>query len=275
MVGIAAAESAVKPRVVSLDWALAETMLAIGVTPVAVVAADDWAQLVVEPALPASVADLGLAQDVNFELIADLRPTLILTSPFLKNLEHTLRRIAPVVPLSVFDEGGAPLGQRRVVTLTLGDLLDRHLEAEQYLERAEQTFDAERTRLAALSPRPLLLLNFIDARHVRVYGGSSLYQNVLARLGLSNAWNRPTGYFGYATVGVEQLATDRDLHCIVFDPVPPDAGPTLRDSPLWSRLPFVRAGHVSFLPPTLMFGAMPAALRFARLLTTTLEAVAS
>ena len=148
--------------------------------------------------------------------------------------------------------------------------LGRKAIAEHYLAAASQTFDAARDRMAKLQIRPLLLATFIDGRHVRVYGGSSLYQNVLDRIGLTNAWTKPTGYFGYATVGIEELATDRNVQFITFDHLPPDVKPILRESTLWSRLPFVRSGHISTLPPTLMFGGMPAALRFTRLLTATL-----
>ena len=39
-------------RLSSLDWALAETMIALGQAPIAIVAAGDWNRFVVEPGLP-------------------------------------------------------------------------------------------------------------------------------------------------------------------------------------------------------------------------------
>jgi iron complex transport system substrate-binding protein len=252
-------------RVAALDWALAETMIAIGHHPIAIVAASDWDRFVVEPPLPAGVADLGLQPEINFELLATLAPDLILTSPFVQDLELAVRRIAPTLRLSIF-EPGPTLAQPRTLARVIGERLDRRAQAEALLERAERTFEEYRRRLGAGARRPLLLVNFIDARHVRVYGGAGLYQNVLDRLGLTNAWTGATTYWGYATVGIERLAMDRDLELIAFEPVPPDARATLARSPLWATLPFVRAGRVSILPSVLMFGAMPAALRFARLL---------
>jgi ABC-type Fe3+-hydroxamate transport system substrate-binding protein len=259
------------PRVAALDWALAETMMALGHPPVGIVAASDWDRFVVEPALPAGVVDLGLYPEINVERLAALRPDLILTSPFVQTLEPVVRTIAPTLRLSIFEPGPVPLAQPRALARILGERLGRVEAAARFLADAEQRLDACRARVAALAPRPMLLVTFVDARHVRVYGGAGLYQNVLDRLGLVNAWTGATSYWGYATVGIERLATDRDVHLIVFEPVPPDARPTLERSPLWSRLPFVRAGHVSVLPSVLMFGAMPAALRFARLLVERLE----
>ena len=258
-------------RVASLDWALAETMIALGHDPIAIVAAADWNRYVVEPPLPRGIADLGLHPEINFELLATLAPDLILTSPFVQDLEPVLRRIAPVQRISIFEKGTVPLAQPREVTRIVGARLGRAAAARTFLDKTEQTFDGYRERIRTLNPSPVLLVNFIDARHVRVYGGAGLYQNVLDRIGLANAWARETNYWGYSTVGIEALATATDLRLIAFEPIPPDAQPTLARSPLWSHLPFVRAGHVSVLPSVLMFGAIPSALRFARLLVEHLE----
>jgi iron complex transport system substrate-binding protein len=253
-------------RVAALDWALAETMIALGHNPIAIVAASDWNRFVVEPQLPAGIADLGLQPEINFELLASLAPDLILTSPFLQDLEPGLRRIATTLRLSIFEPGKTPLAQPRALMRLLGERLGRVDVAEAYLAKAEQTFDDYRTRIQARPPRPLLLVSFLDSRHVRVYGGAGLYQNVLDRIGLSNAWTADTNYWGYSTVGIERLATTHDVELITFEPVLPDIQATLQHSPLWTKLPFVQAGRTTTLPSVLMFGAMPSALRFARLL---------
>ena len=188
-------------------------------------------------------------------------------------LEPVLERIGATLRLSIFEKGAANLAQPRALTRILGERLGRVEAARSFLANAEQMFDSYRARIKALDPLPVLLVNFIDARHVRVYGGAGLYQNVLDRIGVANAWTGETNYWGYSTVGIEKLATPQDLRLIAFEPIPADARPTLQHSPLWSRLPFVEAGHVSVLPTVLMFGAMPSALRFARLLVEQLEAL--
>jgi iron complex transport system substrate-binding protein len=269
--GLAAAE--VGLRVASLDWALAETMIALGQKPIAIVAASDWDRFVVEPPLPSGVVDLGLQQEINFELLASLKPDLILTSPFLQDADPLLEKIGATLKLSIFEKGTKPLAQPKELMRILGDRLGRAEAARNFLGKAEETFESYRSRIASLSSLPVLLVNFIDARHVRVYGGAGLYQNVLDRIGVVNAWTAETNYWGYSTVGIEKLATTKNLRLIAFEPIQPDARPTLERSPLWSRLPFVQAGHVSVLPSVLMFGAMPSALRFARLLVDHLEAV--
>ncbi len=53
------------PRIASLDYALTETLLALGHPPIAQTAAGDWDEWVVEPALPEGVADLGSSLQVS------------------------------------------------------------------------------------------------------------------------------------------------------------------------------------------------------------------
>jgi iron complex transport system substrate-binding protein len=251
-------------RVAVLDWAIAETLFALGKPPIALVAASDWNRFVVEPRLPTGTADIGLQQEVNFELLAALHPDLILTSPFSQDQESALARIEPT---------STPLERPRTLTRELGVVVGAERQAEALIAYTDAQIATCRARLARLRPPPVLLVGFLDARHVRAYGGVGLYQNVLDTLGLQNAWTKPTNAWGFATTGIEGLATAKDVRLVAFQPVPPDALPTLSQSPLWRELPFVKAGHISILPPVLMFGALPAALRFARLLTAELERV--
>lgn len=257
--------------VLALDWALAETMIAIGARPAGVVAAADWSKFVVEPLLPQGVADLGLQQELNFELMAAMRPKLILISPFLERFKPTLDRIAPSLNLSVYEDPETPLSNRRAITRELAGHVDAMDGAKAYIAALEAQRVRAMQRLSSLRQRPVLLVSFIDNRHARVYGGSSLYADTLAWLGLENGWTKPVSRFGFATVGLESLATSADVELIAIEPVPPDIDHALSVSPLWTELPFVKAGRQGRLPPVFMFGALPSAERFARLLVGYLE----
>lgn len=255
----------------ALDWALAETLIALGQPPSGVVAAADWAHFVVEPALPPKVADLGLQQELNFELLALLRPEIILISPFLAHLEPRLKRIAPTWNLSVYEAASSPLSNRLRVTRTLAERLGVSDSAERIIAELEaRRLEAQRG-LEGRGRKPLLFLSFVDNRHARVYGSNSLYGDVLAWLGLENAWRRPVGYFGFSTVGIEELATLGEVELVAIAPVPPDIARALSISPLWTELPLVRAGTHGVLPPVFMFGALPSADRLMRLLVPYLQ----
>ena len=257
--------------VLALDWALAETMIAIGRRPAGVVAAADYAKFVIEPALPPDTADLGLQQELNFELIAALRPRLILISPFLQRLKPTLDRIAPSLNLSVYEVSETPLANRIAITRELASHVDASPAAETYIRQLGVLRADSTARLAKLQRRPVLLVSFIDNRHARVYGGSSLYAETLAWLGLESAWSKPVGNFGFETVGLEQLATLADVELVAVEPVPPDITYALSSSPLWKELPFVKAKREGRIAPAFMFGGLPSAERFSKLLVSHLE----
>jgi ABC-type Fe3+-hydroxamate transport system substrate-binding protein len=113
----------------------------------------------------------------------------------------------------------------------------------------------------------------MDARHLRIYSSPGLFHNVFERIGVRNAWTRQSNFWGFETIGIEDLAKieDQNARLVAFDPVPPDVLPKLAESPLWNRLPFSRPGHLSILPAALMFGMVNEAVRFAGLLTDLLE----
>ncbi len=134
-------------RIAVIDYGLAEALMLIGITPIAVMSAADWKIWVVEPALPPGVADLGASVEPNFERLAALQPDLILTTNYVAMAEPTLRRIAPVRQLTIHGgaDGYAPLARSAEVTRELGRLTGREAEAE----KAIAEFDAEIAALGA------------------------------------------------------------------------------------------------------------------------------
>ena len=264
-----AAGSSVTPRVASLDYGLANTAMALGVTPVGIAQAPYWSEWVVEPALPESVVDLGRDREVNLELLAVLKPDLILATPYVQALRSRLEDIAPVLSLTIYAPDGEPLDRSYDATRVLGERLGRPEAARAFLADADATFSDCARRLARARPGPVLMINFMDSRHARVYGAHGLYQNVLDRIGGANAWTGPTNYWGFQTIGLEQLAdyAGPDTTIVAFEPIPEDVEPTLARSPLWTQLPPIAQGRYAELPSVLTFGTVPAALRFARLFT--------
>ncbi|MTH95636.1 ABC transporter substrate-binding protein [Roseibium sp. RKSG952] len=261
------------PRIVSLDYAAAETLISLGAPPVGIQSADRWQRWVVEPGLPEGVVNVGQDLAVNLEVIAALKPDMILTTPYTDSLRKRLSVIAPVHKVSVYDQSGTPLVNAYRETGRLGQLAERPAAAARFLETADAEFSAMRDKLAKRPRPPVTLVNFMDNRHVRVYGKSGLYQDVLDRLGLTNAWTRPTNYWGFATVGLEELARQAPsaMHLIAFEPIVDEIRPTLASSPIWRRMPVVEQERFTVFPPVLTFGMVPSALRFARLITNYLE----
>jgi iron complex transport system substrate-binding protein len=261
----ATASELLPSRIVALNRESTETLLALGVVPLGVAEIDGYRRWVGSPPIPQGVVDVGLRAQPNLELLQHLAPDLILTTQGFEADRRLLERIAPTLSLSIYTQEGQPYRRAREETIRIARALGREEAAEVLLAGAEKAFDDARAKLCPDRQRPLYVIIFLDQRHVMVFGAKSLFQDVLARLGLHNAWSEQTNFWGFATVGIERLAGDREAQIVHVGPVDV-AEKTLAESPLWRSLPMVRAGRFTVIPSVWMFGAVPAAERFATLL---------
>lgn len=258
------------PRIATVDWTIAETLLALGVTPLAVGDVGSYRAWVGEPLLPAAVVDIGQRAQPNRELLAELKPDRILISPLAAPLAPTLSRIAPVQSIALY-EPDTDLWQRlHEATLTIAALVNKTAEAEQLLSTLDQDLAQMRAVLPADLP-PLLVVQFIDERHVRVFGRHSLFEAVMQRLGLRNGWQGETNAWGFAVASLEQLMALPQARLVVVDPIPVGVSERLQEPGLWQLLPQVRAAAVLHLPAVWSFGGVLAARRFAVQLSTALQ----
>ncbi|MNV29401.1 Iron(3+)-hydroxamate-binding protein FhuD precursor [compost metagenome] len=148
--------------------------------------------------------------------------------------------------------------------------MNRTAEAERQLTVLDRDLARMKTSLPADLP-PLLLVQFIDERHVRVFGRHSLFEAVMTRLGLRNAWQGETNAWGFSVVSLEQFLTLPEARLVVVDPVPVGVSERLQEPGLWQHLPLVKQGKVLHLPAVWSFGGILAARRFADLLSEALR----
>ncbi|MGA0563825.1 ABC transporter substrate-binding protein [Ancylobacter sp. VNQ12] len=269
--GAAPADAA--PRIVSMDFGLAETLIEMGLPPIALPNPASWTQWVVEPALPPGIVDLGTDREPNLELLAALKPDLIVTTPYLAGIRALLEGFAPTRTFSVYAPPPGHVYDRSIAaTRALAAAIGEAEAGEALIARTAATMAQCRQLFAeaGLNRRPQIVVNFLDTRHVRVYGAGSLFGDVMERCGLENGWTAPSNYWGFNTVGIEALAASPASRLLYLEPISADTLDTLALSPLWNSLPFVRAGRVHRLPAVLMFGMLPSAMRFARQLAVAL-----
>ncbi|WP_339884860.1 ABC transporter substrate-binding protein [Vreelandella maris] len=266
--------STAKAQWATVDWTIAETLLAIDAPISSVAQQDAYHDWVGEPRIPESVSDMGLRTQPNLELLAQIPPTQTLISPMFAGLTPRLEQIAPVTSFALYSPGTDTWEEMQTLTRQLGELTERQPQAEQLIEETQTLM----TTLREPRPRsqseiaPLLMVQFMDARHVRVFGDNSLYNAVLEQLELPNAWDQPTNAWGFALVGVEALARYPEAMLVIVDPLPAGVEEQLAKSGLWQQLPSVKNDNLLHLPPVWSFGALPSAQRFAKELTAALEA---
>lgn len=233
-------------RIVALNWVAAETLLTLGVPPLAI--SDDRYYRVRMPTqpLPESVRDVGPYWEPNLELIQQLRPQLILSDPMTPTLERRLNGIAPTERVAIYPAADGAWRATSGFMSRLAQRLGVEQVAADYIAAGERRLAELRAKLAA-RPQPPISVAVLnqDGRHAAVYGRNSMVQDVLDRLGLVNAWQGPVGPVGLAMVSIERLAERPEAHLVYVDiPTTSARLQSLRQpNDLWANLPAVRQGH--------------------------------
>ncbi len=258
-------------RLAVVDWALLETCLAMGILPAAASELRQYRRIVREPAAPSTIADLGLRGTTNFEMLRLVAPDLIVISQFYEYQRTQLERVAPVLSLPSYEAGRPPYALLQESTRRLGSALGMPDAARDLIDGVDADLAMARRSVAGHAARPVFVISLGDSRHLRAFGADAMFGDVLARLGLRNAWTDPTSYSAAAPVGLEALARVPEAGIIVIEPLPPDVGRDLPRNALWNALPAQREGRLAILPAINHFGGLPSARRFAQLLSAALQ----
>jgi iron complex transport system substrate-binding protein len=266
-------------RIVVLDWMLTESLLLLGITPVAVANPDGFRQTFPAVTLPAAVADVGLIYQPNLELLTLLRPDLIIITPAHAVIAPLLQRIAPTLTVGEADSYGRySFDQACAALKTLGHFFNQPAIAQAVIFRAQHLFATARARLAMLpgaAQRKVFIVQFIDEAFVRLAGAGSLYGDLLARLGVTNACHAPTSVSGFATTGYDALYAEPEALLIAFSPLPITVRLMLQHNPVWLALPFRQPGHHLFIPPAPANGGVVSAIAFTDALACAITSAAS
>lgn len=255
------AEAASAQRIVVMEWAALETLLALGHVPVGAADAGGYREWVGEPALPADVAEVGSRQEPNLEEIARLKPDLILSHVHLRPLKEKLAALAPVEEVTFNGAGGDAYATAVEGTRKIGELLGETAEAEALIGSAETTFDEQAAALdaAGLAGRHVYFVRIIGPNALRIHGPGSIVDTVLSRLGLTNAYEGAVNEWGFSLAEPSALAEDPDAAIVVAGPVSDEAMASVFETPLGRALPAVRADRVYDLPVIWTFGGIPSA----------------
>jgi ferric hydroxamate transport system substrate-binding protein len=257
-------------RVASLSWAGAQILASIGAPPVALAERDSYPQVGALPPMPSGVIDLGSHSEPNLELLSQLKPDLIVLDEDQARLTAELQRIAPTLAINIYDpQRGKPYALAMTETGRIAARIGRMQQAHAYLDHVDARLATQARSIATLDVPPLLIVDlYDDGRHLFVYGPNSMIDDVMTRLGVTNAWRRATDT-GYVLLGIEDLASLGHAHMFYISHGPRDriALDNLARSVLWRSMPFVAAGRFRALPGFFTYGASSCATQFADGLT--------
>ncbi|WP_322029493.1 ABC transporter substrate-binding protein [Paraburkholderia sp. J76] len=275
---------AVPRRIVTMNWELTETLLALGVVPVGTSLPDWYRTTIVEPPLPPGVADIGLLYQPNFDVLRMLDPDLFVITPDHAPAKASLERLAPTITLGAYMSSPTPLQALCAETRELAARLQRPDRADALIAQAAATARAVRERIAtrpALTAAPVIVADLVDDRHLRVYARGSLFDEMLAKLGVVNAANPPSGRGAWATqagaavVPLQRLAEVREASLLLVGPVNAQTVAGLGRNEIWQALPAVRARRVAKLPVIAPYGGLISMQRFAHAVDDALNLIAA
>ena len=259
-------------RVIAIEWLPLELLLALGVMPIGAAELHGYQDWVGEPKLPPSVVDVGLRVEPNLELITQMKPSLIIYSEGYGPAPTGFQRIAPWMGFSFNDGKGKPLTNARRSLMTLAQRIGREPQAQAHLSELAALLAAAKGRLHARPRRPLLLMSILDTRHAIVFTANGLFQEVLDELGLQNAWQGESSFWGSAVIGIERLAAFRDVDVICYGHGNASIEQQVFATPLWQSFAFVREGRFKTLPRVWFYGATLSAMQLVHSLEHALEA---
>lgn len=256
-------------RIVALEWLPVELLLALGVTPYGIADIPNYKLWVNEPALPDSVIDVGLRTEPNLELLTQMKPSFLVWSAGYGPSAETLAKIAPGRGFA-FSDGKKPLAQARHSLVEMAQLIGREPQAQQHLREYDAFVESLKPRFTMRGDRPLLMVTLLDARHMLVFGPNCLFQEMLDSLGVKNAWQGETNFWGSVAVGIDRLAAYKDADVLCFDHGNDPEMRKLMATPLWQAMPFVRAHRFQRVPAVWFYGATLSAMHFGRVLNNAL-----
>lgn len=268
------AAETIPSRIVAISWAGVQMLLELGITPLAIADKTEYLSSHCRPQLPSHVGDVGLNNQPSLDALIQYCPQLLIIDAGQQTDADRLKGFAPLFEVDIYHPGDAqPYLRAQQETLRLAQRLNVLPRAQRRIAWLEVYLDTIRLRLSVLQLPPLVIADLHpDGRHLWLYGGHSMLQNVLTRLGLQNGWSGPFGEEGYSPLlGIEQLASLGDVRFLYIDR--PGKAPieALNQSPIWRQLSFVKRQQVQPLSSFFAMGALSCAQQFAEELLSTLE----
>lgn len=242
-------------RVVALNWDLAEQVIELGVTPVAITDTAGYSEWVVQPALLSDIEDVGTRAEPNFEKIAAVKPDVILVASPQADLIPQLEKIAPVLYFQTYsadhDNSLMAINNFEAIALVLGKekvAQEKLIEMDTKIaELKQQLADAYGNALPAVS-----VFRFATMTSVFMYGDNSTAQYALNQLGFTTALPQKSNQWGVTQLRLTDLRHIDDGIALYIEPFNEES--KLNKSVIWNAMPFVRAHRVNSVESVWSYG---------------------
>jgi iron complex transport system substrate-binding protein len=251
------------PRIAATNWSVAETLIALGITPYAVADISSYSDWVQSPGIPAETLDMGLRDQPNLELLAQNPPDLLISSALFSRDNERLSRMMPVRLIDNFSSGRPYYEATVAMTREIARVSDTPDRAGLLIRHTRRILESAAVALEN-ADTPVYVIQFSDSQHVRVFGEGGMVDTIIQKTPLENAWAGPTNAWGFASISLDRLAARPDAHIVIIKPFPRSVGTELSRNRIWRHLPAVREGRVSEIEPVWLFGGLLSLQRLTR-----------
>lgn len=260
-------------RIITTDWSIAETLLRLDAPLVGIGDMIQYNNWVATPSIPANVIDLGLRTQPNMDSLIEAHANTLINSSWFQQIlpPELIENQYTLYAIDFYTNTGISWQNTVEQTKKLAHFINRQTEANQLITNVESTIETDSIHLTEFQHRPIAIVQFIDSRHLRIYGDNSLYGVVLNKLNLVNAWQQPTNGWGFQQISLLELANlPSDTLLIIIAPYPTNLQQKLTKNQVWQQLPFANQLNYRLLPAIWAFGSLPSMQRFSQLLTDSL-----
>lgn len=260
------------PKVMTPNWATASALTDMGHPPLAMGDKRIYPIWSSEPVQPPFVIDMGARYRPNRELLAQLPMNLILDNFFY----HHLRAIYPkhiAVQDIEFDAGNTRPQQswQTYVNATrqIGDAIGDRAAANAYLQNIEKRLAAYGADIRAAAPhiKSYTVVQFADARTLRIYAANSMFHVAFDLMGLQQSDLGIGNRWGNRQIMLADLARLPPDSCLlIIAPLHRMTEVELERSYIWNRIGFGKTRCVRKLPAVWLFGGPDSIAHFSRFL---------
>ncbi len=241
-------------KVVSLEWMQTETLVSLGVMPVAHADGDAYNTWVAKAQVDGSVKDVGNRSEPSFTEIMKTGPELVLADT--SGPEAIVKKLEDEgVPVLVLDtaDGARQLDLMKDNVRLIAEAVGKTDQGEKIIGDLEESMEAGKEAIAesdAAGARFAMADGWAEGGNVtiRLFGTGSLMSDLAEGLGLENAWTGEVDpEWGLGTTDPEGLtALGDDVRFFYNSPVEADDvfGAQLEKNPIWNKLEFVTSGHL-------------------------------
>ncbi|HBK6304437.1 FecB protein [Campylobacter jejuni] len=254
-------------KIISLDWAIAETMMMLNYQPLAVGDKRIYNVWVKEPVLPNEIKDVGLRVQPNIEYIINLKPDLIITSSLFSIDNYILKNKTKVIDF--YQNKKDVYSSINESVLQIGMILNKKQEALELIRNTKLFFKSFKNKLHYT--KPIAIVQFIDRKYLRIYTKHSLFGAVLEQLGLNNAYNKDVNNaWGVDTISfLDLLKFSKETKFIVIKPTPFTLDEELKKNPFYQKINIFQ--DYNELDPIWSAGSLMSMRRFAKYLVEVIK----